>query len=267
MVCTGYNADTGRKYYVDYSSGGTTYVGAPYAEYGVLTPLKSETTAAQDNAHYGRRLFDVDGTNPIPKRRANTVPVRPTWDPTDCARIIPRRPQNKEEELHPRYQDGSDGPNSKSKVLNHSKTHRAKSVETWLPRGWGPYISATAEGNQDPAKDEEGADAADSGSTTESPEHKDATDTSPRLGEYTFDQESLTFIPSNSAEPTSESPRDSISVRHSSPVQVDADQTADSESVIEPVVEPAASVTPLAEVGSVGKKRRRTIFRKLFQRG
>jgi len=48
MTCTGYDADTGRKYYVDHTSGGS-YVGSPYADYGILTPLRSATTARQDN--------------------------------------------------------------------------------------------------------------------------------------------------------------------------------------------------------------------------
>jgi hypothetical protein len=49
ISCTGYDADTGRKYYADNKTS-VTYVGAPYAEYGVLTPLKGQTTAREDNS-------------------------------------------------------------------------------------------------------------------------------------------------------------------------------------------------------------------------
>ena len=56
MTCTGYDADTGRKYYVDRSTGGS-YVGAPYAEYGVLTPL-SAATAKQDNGMQMARCLE-----------------------------------------------------------------------------------------------------------------------------------------------------------------------------------------------------------------
>jgi hypothetical protein len=47
MFCIGYDADTGQKYYVD--SNADTYTGAPYAEYGLLTPVKGPTTAREDN--------------------------------------------------------------------------------------------------------------------------------------------------------------------------------------------------------------------------
>jgi hypothetical protein len=196
--------------------------------------------------HFGRRLFD-EGTGSIPKRRAaraNTVPVPPT---TDCPRIIPRRPQKKEEELPPKYQDGSDGP---STVLNRSKMRRAKTVGTWPLIGRRPFISATA-ANQGPSEDEEG-DTANSG--TSEGENKHAT--TPRLGKYTFDQER--------AATASESPTDCAPIRQSSPVPVlDADLDQPRRQTVESVGEPA--ITPGGEVGSGGTKRRRTILHRLFR--
>lgn len=47
MVLTGYDADEGRRYYVD-KTDGSTWVGAPYAEYGVLMRL-TQGTGAKEN--------------------------------------------------------------------------------------------------------------------------------------------------------------------------------------------------------------------------
>jgi hypothetical protein len=199
---------------------------------------------------YGRRLFD-EGTDSVPRRhaaRANTAPVPPTWTSTDCPRIIPRRPQKKEEEVHPKYQDGSDGP---SKVLNRAKTLGAG---TWPPIGWGRYTSTTT-ANQDPFEDEEEADASDSGTSEGEREHA----TTPRLGE-----ERSTFIPPAATASESESPTDYVPIRQSSPVPFsDADLNPPRRHTMDSVGEPA--VTPGGEVGSGGQKRRRTILQRLFR--
>jgi hypothetical protein len=169
--------------------------------------------------------------------------------------MIPRRPHKKEEEVHPKYQDGSDGP---SNVLNRSQTRRAKTLGTWPPIGWDPYIAATA-ADQDPSEDEEEADAAGSG-TSDGGHNKHAT--TPWLGEYTFDQESLTFIPP--AATASESPTECVPIRQSSPVPfLDADLDPPQPQTVDIVGEP--TVTSGDEVGSGGKKRRRTILHRFFR--
>jgi hypothetical protein len=80
-------------------------------------------------------------------------------------------------------------------VLNHDRaeTQRANTVGTRPPVGLGPYISATG-ANQDPSdsEDNEGeADALDSGASEEGIKPVNT----PRLGEYTFDQATLTLFP------------------------------------------------------------------------
>ena len=225
MTCTGYDADTGRKYYVDRNTG-RSYVGAPYAEYGVLTPLRATT---------------------------NTAPVPPTRASTDCPRIIPKRPQKKEEEVHPKYQDGSDGP---SKVLNRSKTRRAKTLGTWPPIGWGHISTMATAANQDSSDNEKDLDAADS--ETSEGKHKHAT--TPPLGEYTFDHKSLPSIPP--AGSTSESLVDcEVLVRQSSPVPfLVTDLNPPRRQTVGSVGE-----MPRGEVNSGGTKRRRTILHRLFR--
>jgi len=156
--------------------------------------------------------------------------------------------------VHPKYQDGSDGP---SKVLDRSKTRRAKTIGTWPPIGWEPYISATA-ANHDPSEDEEKSDAANSGTSEGGHKHG----STPRLSEYAFDQESLTFIPP--AATASESPTDYVPIRQSSPVPfLDADLNPPRRQTEDIVGKPV--VIPVGEAGSGGKKRRRTILHRLFR--
>ncbi|KAJ3515003.1 hypothetical protein NLJ89_g2030 [Agrocybe chaxingu] len=57
MKLTGYDADEGRRYYVD-TKDGSTWVGAPYAEYGTLTRLRSGTTVREDNERYRRKAYN-----------------------------------------------------------------------------------------------------------------------------------------------------------------------------------------------------------------
>lgn len=128
---------------------------------------------------------------------------------------------------------------------------RAKTVGTWPLIGWRPFISATA-ANQGPSEDEEKGDAANSG--TSEGENKYAT--SPRLGKYAFDKER--------AASASESPTDCAPIRQSSPIPVlDADLNQARRQGGESVSELALS--PGAEGGSGGTKRRRTILRRLFR--
>jgi len=172
--------------------------------------------------------------------------------------MIPRRPQKKEEkEVHPKYQDGSDGPMVDLEIptISRSKTRRAKSVGTWPLLEWDGDVLSTAE-NQDPAEDEEEAGAAEPGTS----ERKQMQATTPQLGEDPFnDQESSAFIPRVAT--ASESPTDWVQIRQSSPLDTTFDpyqQTADS-------VGDQAVSTPRDEVSSSGKKRRRTILHKLFR--
>jgi hypothetical protein len=113
--------------------------------------------------------------------------------------MIPRSPQTNEEELEPKYQDGSDGVEVPSHLLDRSKTHRANTVGTWPPTSWAPYISATAAHDSDPSGDEAEGDAPYSGTSDhEEPGIKqvEAT-TSSQIGEYVFDKDTftLTFAP------------------------------------------------------------------------
>jgi hypothetical protein len=199
MICIGYDADTGCKSYVDTKEGGV-YTGAPYAEYGILTLRKGPTTAREDNLRYGRKVYD-ESDPPVQKRRpgarASTTPIPYTISTVDCERIIPRRPQTKEKEVDPKYLDGSDGAWAISQVvnLNRSKTRRANTAGTWPPA------------DQDLSEDEE-TDVRDSGISDDEEGTKQAT--TPQLGEYIFDQDTLMLVPSEGA--FSESPTDSIRI-------------------------------------------------------
>ncbi|CAA7262084.1 unnamed protein product [Cyclocybe aegerita] len=78
MKLTGYDADEGRRYYVD-TKDGSTWVGAPYVEYGILKPLRSRTTARQNDAKYGRKVHSSTSESSVsgrPVRRRSTRDTR-----------------------------------------------------------------------------------------------------------------------------------------------------------------------------------------------
>jgi len=262
MICIGYDADTGCKSYVDTKEGGI-YIGAPYAEYGVLTLQKGPTTAREDNCtqiisvhlkkislhcasfipivRYGRKIYD-ESDSPLQRRR----PIRASTTPymmstVDCERIIPRRPQTKEKEVDPKYLDGSDGVGATSQVVIRSKRRRVNTSGTWLPV------------DQDLSENEEEADAPRFGISDDEEETKQAT--TPQLGEYIFDQDTLTLFPSEGA--FSESPTDYIRI----PLLVANLRTSRRHTV--------GGVSELVELqsrmGSSEKKKKRTFFHRLLR--
>jgi len=242
MICIGYDADTGCKSYVDTKEGGI-YTGAPYAEYGVLTPVKGRTTVREDNSRYGRRVYD-ELAEPVHKRRparASTTPMPYTISTFDCERIIPRRSQMKEKEVEPKYQDGSDGIGATSQVVNRSKTRRANTTVGMEPPA-----------DQDLSEDEEEADAPDSGTSDHEEEPKQAV--TPQLGEYIFDPDTLTFLPSEGA--TSDNLADSIRI------PLVANLPTSPRHTVGGVSELAAE--PPTTTDSADKKKKRTLLRRLL---
>jgi len=241
MFCIGYDADTGQKYYVD--SKADTYTGAPGADYGVLTPTR--------------------GTPPLPYVSTDD---HETITVVDCEPMIPRRPHTREKELNPKHQNISNGVGATTSqvLLDHSKTHRANTVGTWPPRGWGPYVSTTT-ANKDPSGDEGETDAQDSGTSDYEEGIKQATIfTTPQIGEYIFDQDTLTFVPPAGA--TVESPTDSIPILpSSSPVPADVNQHPLRRHTMAMDGVSDAAVEPQDQVGSAGKKKRKTFLHKLLR--
>ncbi|KAF8159955.1 hypothetical protein B0H34DRAFT_797144 [Crassisporium funariophilum] len=74
MVCTGYDADTGKRYYQDRD--GSSWAGAPHVQYGIIRPLRA-TTAREDNVRFKRKLFN-EPAPPMPQllwNRAQTIPA------------------------------------------------------------------------------------------------------------------------------------------------------------------------------------------------
>jgi len=212
--------------------------------------------------HYGRRIDDESG--PVQKSTA-PLPYFSTDDHetitiVDCEPLIPRRPQAREKELDPKHQDGVGA--ATSQVLNHSKTHRANTVGTWPPMGWGPYIPATA-ANEDPSGDEGEADAQDSGTNDHEEGIKQATtSTTPQIGEYIFDQDTLTFVPPAGAiagGPTGSNPI----LPSSSSVPADVNQHTPRRHTVDGVSD--ATVEPQGQVGSAGKKKRQTFLHRLLR--
>ncbi|KAF9038087.1 hypothetical protein BJ165DRAFT_1597139 [Panaeolus papilionaceus] len=61
MVCTGYDAGTGRRYYRDMKDG-SVWVGAPYVEYGVMNKVldTSKTSPKEDNRRFQRKIFNEE---------------------------------------------------------------------------------------------------------------------------------------------------------------------------------------------------------------
>ncbi|PPR04718.1 hypothetical protein CVT24_011840 [Panaeolus cyanescens] len=79
MVCTGYDADTGRRYYRDMTDG-SVWVGAPYAEYGVLNSVlnTSKTSPKEDNLRFQRKIFSEESEDEKEATRRNQRPRLPT---------------------------------------------------------------------------------------------------------------------------------------------------------------------------------------------
>ncbi|KAF8961982.1 hypothetical protein BDZ97DRAFT_2076672 [Flammula alnicola] len=71
ITCTGYDADSGRRFYVD-SKDGSKWVGAPYVEYGVLKPL-GESEPAEEASSVQKQYSYQAKNNKIPSRKSKVA--------------------------------------------------------------------------------------------------------------------------------------------------------------------------------------------------